>query len=110
MAGAIIMLGLPAAGLLISRSLGRGPAWRAALPSIRWTAHFMWISGAAMLIYLVAFTSSRGVPGPGSWNGWLNRLGVLSYCAWLHGGQFDCVKMRLMLRCRFEHRTPPLMF
>jgi hypothetical protein len=93
-AGAILMLGLPAAGLLISRSLSRGPAWRAALPSIHWTAHFMWISGVAILIYLVAFTSSGAVPGPGSWNGWLNRLGVLSYCAWLMTVSWRAIGLR----------------
>jgi hypothetical protein len=55
-AGAISMPGLPIAGLLISRSLRRGRAWRAVMRSIRWTAHLMWISVAA---FLIAVTSSR---------------------------------------------------
>jgi hypothetical protein len=83
LAGAIFIPGLPIAGVLISRSLGRRQVWSAAMRSIRWTAHFMWISVAAMAVHLITAISSGRMLGPGSWSGRLNRLVVLSYCAWL---------------------------
>ena len=83
LAGAIFMFSLPIAGVLLSRSLGRHQAWRVAMRSIRWTAHFMWMSVAVTLVHTIAVLSSGRAFGPGSWNGWLNRLVVLSYSAWL---------------------------
>jgi Protein of unknown function (DUF998) len=68
LAGAIFIPSLPLAGVLISRSLKRGHAWRA-VRSIQWTAHAMWMSVAAMLIHLITITSSGGTLGPASWNG-----------------------------------------
>ena len=83
LAGAIFTPSLPIAGVLIGRSLGRRQEWRAAMRSIRWTAHFMWISVVVTLVHIITVLSSGRVFGPGSWNGWLNRLVVLSFCAWL---------------------------
>ncbi len=92
--GAILIPGLPIAGLLVSRSLGRRQAWRAAIRSIRWTTHLMWISVAVMLVHLIAVRSSGRVFGPGSWNGWLNRLVVLSYAAWLMTVSWRAIRLR----------------
>lgn len=82
-AGAIFLFGFPIAGVLLGRSLGRRQTWRSAMQSVRWTAHFMWISVAMTLVQIITVQSSGRVFGPGSWNGWLNRLTVLSFCAWL---------------------------
>ena len=94
LAGAIFTPSLPIAGVLLSRSLGRRQAWRAAMRSIRWTAHFMWISVAITLVHLITVLSSGRVFGPGSWNGWLNRLVVLSYCAWLMTVSWRAIQLR----------------
>jgi len=82
-AGMIFIPGLPVAGLLISRSLARRPEWQVGIRPVRWTAHLMWISVVLMAIQLIAVLSSGGRFGPGSTKGWLNRLVVLSYAAWL---------------------------
>jgi hypothetical protein len=82
-AGTIFILGFPIAGVLLGHSLGRRQAWRSARQSIRWTAHLMSICVALTLVHIIAVQSSGRVFGPGSWNGWLNRLTVLSFCAWL---------------------------
>jgi Protein of unknown function (DUF998) len=90
-AGAITIPGLPIAGVLISRSLRRGQAWRAAMRSIRWTAHLMWIS---VTVFLITVISSGGNLGPGSRVGWLNRLVVLTYCAWLMTVSWRAIQLR----------------
>ncbi len=94
LAGAIFIPGLPIAGVLVSRSLRRAQAWRAAMRSIRWTAHLMWTSVAAMSVDLITVVSSGGILGPGSRNGWLNRLVVLSYCAWLMTVSWRAIQLR----------------
>ena len=93
-AGAIFTFGFPIAGVLLGRSLGRRQAWRSAMQSIRWTAHFMWISVAVTLVHIITVLSSGRVFGPGSWNGWLNRLTVLSFCAWLMTVSWRAIQLR----------------
>jgi hypothetical protein len=92
LAGSIFIPSLPIAGVLISRSLKRGHAWRA-VRSIQWTAHAMWMSVAAM-IHLATVISSGGTLGPGSWNGWLNRLVVVSYWVWLMTVSWWAIQLR----------------
>jgi hypothetical protein len=82
-AGAIFTFGFPITGVLLGQSLGRRARWRSATQSIRWTARFMSMSVAMSLIHIITVQSRGGVFGPGSWSGWLNRLVVLSFCAWL---------------------------
>ena len=94
LAGAMFILGLPIAGVLLSRSLGRRRAWRAAMRSIRGTAHFMWVCVAATLVHVITIQASGHVFGPGSWNGWLNRLTVLSFCAWLMTISWRAIQLR----------------
>jgi hypothetical protein len=93
-AGAIFIFGFPIAGVLLGRSLGRRQTWRSAMQSIRWTAHFMWISVAVTLVHTITVLSSGRVFGPGSWNGWLNRLTVLSFCAWLMTVSWRAIQSR----------------
>jgi hypothetical protein len=54
----------------------------------------MWMSVAAMLIHLITVISSGGTLGPGSWNGWLNRLVVVSYCVWLMTVSWRAIHLR----------------
>ena len=93
-AGAIFIFGFPTAGVLLSRSLGQRQTWRSAMPSIRWTAHFMWLSVALTLVHIITVQSSSRVFGPGSWNGWLNRVTVLSFCAWLMNASWRAIQVR----------------
>jgi hypothetical protein len=79
-AGAIFIFGFPIAGLLLGRS--------------RWTTHLMWLSVAVTLLHMIAVQSSDRVFGPGSWNGWLNRLTVLSFCAWLMNVSWQTIQLR----------------
>jgi hypothetical protein len=94
LAGAIFSFSLPIAGVLISRSLRHRQTWRAAMRTIRWTAHFMWISLVAMLAHTITVLSSGRTFGPGSWNGWVNRLVMLSYCAWLMAVSWRAIRLR----------------
>ena len=93
-AGAIFTFGFPIAGVLLGRSLARRQRWRSATQSIRWTARFMWISVAISLVHIITVQSSGRVFGPGSWNGWLNRLAVLSFCAWLMTVSWRAMQLR----------------
>ncbi len=93
-AGTIFIFGFPIAGALLGRSLGHRQIWRSAMQSIRWTAHFMWISVAMTLIHSITVLSSGRVFDPGSWNGWLNRLTVLSFCAWLMTVSWRAIQLR----------------
>ena len=47
-----------------------------------------------MLVYLIMVISSAAILGPGSWNGWLNRLVVLSYCGWLMTVSWRAIQLR----------------
>ena len=85
--GLSAMVGLPAqaiAGILISNSLKRNPAWVLARKPVILFAHLAWIS----LILMFASTFiMMGQPG-GNFNGdtgigWFNRLLILLYCSWL---------------------------
>lgn len=54
----------------------------------------MWISVAMTLAHSITVLSSGRVFGPGSWNGWLNRLTVLSFCAWLMTVSWRAIQLR----------------
>jgi hypothetical protein len=76
--------GFPVAAVLISRSLGRNPAWAGARVPLRWAAHLTWISVAVMVASIaVLLPLNGGAFGPAVAIGWSNRLVVLSYAAWL---------------------------
>jgi Protein of unknown function (DUF998) len=96
-AGALGVLGLPVAALLVSTSLGRVEPWSPARRPMLWTAHLTWVSVvllAATFVLLVA-TFSQVPGGPPSTPpkvlphgvigllGWANRLLVVVYNAWV---------------------------
>jgi hypothetical protein len=76
--------GLPIAAVLISRSLTRNQAWFAARRRLLWTAHLNWIIFLYMFVSMgIMVSMNDGKFGPEVLIGWLNRLLVLAYCAWL---------------------------
>jgi hypothetical protein len=97
LAGALGMLGLPIAAMLISVNLGRTYPWSGARLTLLLTANLTWVSLvllAATLVLLVAtFTQVAGAPpaqapkvlphGVIGLVGWANRLLVVSYCLWV---------------------------
>ena len=87
--------GLPIAAVLISRSLVRNQSWSSARRSILWTAHLTWVSVVAMFAYMFVVVVPRGGFGPGVLTGWLNRLVVLTYCAWLTAVAWRAIKLRV---------------
>lgn len=75
--------GFPIAALLITRSLSRHrPQWFAAPRVLMLMAHLTWLSLLAMAVYLAVAVPRAGGFGPDVQAGWMNRLVVLSYCAW----------------------------
>lgn len=96
-AGALGILGLPVAALLISGTPGRVEPWASAWRPMLWTAHLTWVSVvllAATFVLLVA-TYSQVPGGPPATApevlphgvigllGWANRLLVVVYNAWV---------------------------
>lgn len=96
-AGALGIIGLPAAAILISIALGRDERWASAKKLLLRTAHFTWVStvllGMTFVLMVVTFMQFQGglptqVPqsmprGVIAFVGWANRLMVLAYCAWV---------------------------
>jgi hypothetical protein len=75
--------GIPIAALLISLSLTHNnPAWFTRRRVMMATAHLTWLSLVAMFVYLAVAVPAAGGFGPGVQAGWMNRLVVLTYCAW----------------------------
>ena len=75
--------GIPMAALLISWSLTRhNPAWLPRRRGLMGMAHLTWLSLIAMLVYLAVAVPRAGGFGPDVLAGWMNRLVVLTYCAW----------------------------
>lgn len=96
-AGALGILGLPVAALLISTNLGRIEPWRPVRRPMLWTAHLTWVSVVmlAVTFVLLAATFSQVPGGPPATPpkvlphgvigvlGWANRLLVVLYNAWV---------------------------
>jgi hypothetical protein len=96
-AGALGILGLPVAAMLISVSLGRSEQWSQARQTLLWTANLTWISvvllAATFVLLVVTFSLVAGGPpaqaprvlphGVIGLVGWANRLIVVSNCAWV---------------------------
>lgn len=94
LAGAIGIVGLPVAAVLISQSLSATPDWAPASRLLRWTAHATWISvglwALSFVVMVVSFVHVLGSlptsvpsqvpPGAIALVGWTNRLFVI--CAW----------------------------
>lgn len=107
-AGALGIIGLPAAAVLISVALGRNQRWAAGRRVVLWTAHLTWISavllGLSFILMVVTFMQAQGAlptevptsipPGVVALVGWTNRLLVLAYCAWVIAVAWQAVRIR----------------
>jgi hypothetical protein len=108
LAGALGILGLPIAAMLISVSLVRTEPWSAARRTLLWTANLTWVSLAllaATFVLLVATFSQVGgglparapealPPGVIGLVGWANRLLVVLYCGWVITVAWQAIKLR----------------
>lgn len=95
------------AAVLLSRSLGRLPAWRSAKKPLLWLAHLSWISvvllGASLVLMTVQFAQVNGgqLPQQAPTHlpagvlglvGWANRLYVLASCVWVAVAAWQTIK------------------
>lgn len=106
-AGALGIVGLPAAAVLVSIALGRNARWAAAKRLVLWTAHLTWISvvllGITFVAMVVTFMQVQGslpaqVPksipaGVVALVGWTNRLLMLAYSAWVIVVAWQAIKI-----------------
>jgi hypothetical protein len=97
LAGALGILGLPIAAMLISVKLGRVEPWSVARRTLLWTANLTWVSLAVLagtFVLLIATFSRVGGALPAQAPrvlpqgviglvGWANRLLVVLYCVWV---------------------------
>jgi hypothetical membrane protein len=99
--------GLPVAALLISYSLKKNERWQNLKGGVLLSAHFTWITLVLMVVsmmLLIGDLQKAGINNPehvtalpegvSAVNGWVNRLLVLSYCAWT----IVCARASLRLR------------
>ena len=83
LAGALGVLGLPIAALLISRRLARDSTLQASTRVLPWEANLTWIS--VVLTFAGLFIMKRGYTLFGHqiiFIGWANLLIVVSHCVW----------------------------
>lgn len=107
-AGVLGMVGFPIAAVLLSVSLGRTQAWRAAKKPLLWLANLNWISVVLLVATLglmtVQFAQANGgqLPqqAPASLpagvlglDGWADRLIVLSNCLWVFVAAWQVMKL-----------------
>jgi len=108
LAGALGMLGLPVAAMLISVNLGLTSRWCLAKRTLLWTANLTWLSVvllvATLALLMVTFNQvAGGLPtqppevlptGVIGLVGWANRLLVIVYCAWVMAVAWESIKLR----------------
>lgn len=107
-AGALGIIGFPAAAVVLSVALGRNPRWAGSRKLLLWSAHFTWISvvllGLTFVVMVATFMQALGgnlpteVPqslphGVVALVGWTNRLLVLAYCAWVILVAWQAIKL-----------------
>lgn len=116
-AGALGIIGLPAAAILISIALGRNERWSAAKSLVLWTAHFTWASAVLLcltfVLMVVTFMQVEGSlptqvpqsvpPGVIALVGWANRLLMLAYCAWVITVAWQVIRLQSNKRGVTEH-------
>lgn len=109
LAGALGILGLPVAAMLISVNIGRTEPWSAAKRTLLWTANLTWVSVAllaASFVLLVATFSQVGGGLPAQppkvlpdgvigLVGWANRLLVVLYCVWVIAVAWLAIRLRV---------------
>jgi Protein of unknown function (DUF998) len=108
-AGLLGIVGLPAAALLLSVSLGRTQPWSAARRPLLWLAHLTWVSVVLLVVTLVLMTvqfehANGGKlpqhapkslpPGVVGLDGWADRLVVVSNCLWVAFVAWQALKLR----------------
>ena len=107
-AGVLGMGGFPIAAVLLSVSLGRTQAWRGAKSLLLWLANLNWISVVLLVATLALMTVQvaqaygghlpelapahlpAGVLG---FDGWADRLIVLSNCLWVGVAAWQALKL-----------------
>jgi hypothetical protein len=95
LAGAIGVLSLPIAAMLISVRLRRDPAWAGAKNLLLWTANATWV--ILVLMFAAVFIMIRGYTLAGHRIivvGYANRLLVVLYCAWVITVAVQAIKRR----------------
>jgi hypothetical protein len=107
-AGVLGMVGFPIAAVLLSVSLGRTQAWRAAKKLLLWLANLNWISVvllvATLVLMTVQFAQANGGQLPQQaparlpagvlgLDGWADRLIVLSNCLWVFVAAWQVMKL-----------------
>ena len=119
LAGALGILGLPIAAMLISMSLGRTHPWSAARKTLLWTANLTWVSlvllvasfGLMIATYIGTGGDMAGPapkvlpPGVIAMVGWTNRLLVLAFCVWVITVAWQAVKLRRQAIATSSSRT-----
>jgi hypothetical protein len=120
LAGALGILGLPIAAMLISVKLGRVEPWSVARRPLLLTANLTWVSVAVLagtFVVLIATFSqvSGGLPAqapkvlpPGviGMVGWANRLLVVMYCVWVITLAWQAIVLHDMRGARLRARSP----
>lgn len=113
MAGALGMIGLPVAAMLVSNSLSRTQPWSVARTPLMLTANLTWVSLVLLAVtfplMVATFVHATGgipsvvpkslPPGVVAWVGWANRLLVVTYCAWAMTVAWQAIRLR-------EHAGP----
>jgi len=108
LAGALSLLGLPVAAMLISVNLARTRPWSAARRTLLWTANLTWVSlallAATFVLLVATFSHAPGglpsqppkvlPPGVIGLVGWANRLLVVLFCAWVMTVAWQVLKLR----------------
>jgi uncharacterized protein DUF998 len=108
LAGALGILGLPVAAMLVTRSLGRNPGWARVRRPLLVLANLTWISvilfAAAFVLLTATFIQVDGslpaqapqaLPhGVIGLVGWANRLLVVVDCAWVVAAAAPAIRLR----------------
>lgn len=97
-AGLLGVLGFPVAALLLSVALGRSATWRSVRRLLLWLANLSWISVVLLIATLALMTTEMArasgghlpnhapkalPPGVLPLDGWVDRLIILTNCAWV---------------------------
>jgi hypothetical protein len=107
LAGAMGILGLPVAALVISVHLGRTGPWAVAKRTLLWTAHLTWVSlallAASFALLVATFRRVAGglpaqappvlPPGVIALVGWANRFLVVVYCVWVIAVAWQAIRL-----------------
>jgi hypothetical protein len=112
-AGFLGVIGFPAAALLLSVALGRDQTWGEMRRSLVWLANLNWISIVLLVASLVIMTTQLAritgghlpehapkslPPGVLAFDGWADRLIVLTNCSWVSVAAYHAIRVLRKLR------------